>query len=903
MRKPLVKRPDLPIAPTSASGHSTVGVEGKFINSPVPRKLMLQLLGITAGLTLSAWSYAVGLGGINVVSGLGQPLKAEIELVAVSKTDKPGLVARLASPEAYKGAGLDYPSGIKYSFEIGSRANGEPYLKLSSNREINDPFVSLLIELSWSSGKLMREYTFLLDPPGYVAAQPAAVAVQPVAPEVVQSVPLEASVQKPEQIRQPVKQDEGIAKPVERPVERNIVKPVEKQAVRMVRPVSTGAITVKQGDNLNALAARIKPDDVTLDRMLVALYRANAEQFDGKNMNRIRTGKVLRVPDHDEVVNVTQVEATQEIHAQTADWNAYRQKLAGAATLSRQTEDTKRVATGKITAPVTDKTPVAAESAKEVLRLSKGATPGDKVGAAGRAKAEKSNAAAEDAIAKAKALEEEKTRAALLEANLKNMQRLAQLKSEAAALVASAAAPAVADMPVSAVAAASVVSAASSVAAASEVVSPVVVAASQVAAASAVKPAVAEEASMLDTLLGSPVAQGLAAAALLALAGLGFVIQRRRKSTDKGAKPGGNEFDATTGHLTAPVIPSPDTGDFTDAHTEEAATHPDEVDPISEADLFLNFGRDEQAEEVLKDAMLRTPDNHKIHLKLLGIYANRQDADAFAKVAAVLEKSGDVEAMRQADVLAQKLQRASMEDADSATSLLAAVNPDVEPDIAFDEIPVDHDLTAFEPVEAVEEVLPSEVEAIDFDVTSAMPAQTGEVDFDLTSTNPTLAVPDVLDFDIATKGAEPAAQTEDESLPSLDDLIFDVMPAAATVADGQASVAPPADKASDEDDGMEFTLDFPLDDVAEKFVPPAPAPVINLSDISLDMDDVSAPVAEVSPVEKSEHWHEVATKLDLAKAYQEMGDEVGAREILDEVILDGDEAQQQEAQLLIKQLG
>lgn len=911
MRKPLVKRPDLPIAPIAAPDHSTGGTAGKLMNSPMPRKLMLQLLGMTAGLTLSAWGNAVGLGGINVVSGLGQPLKAEIELVAVSKTDKPGLVARLASPDAYKGAGLDYPSGVKYSFEVGSRANGEPYLKLSSNREINDPFVSLLIELSWSSGKLMREYTFLLDPPGYVAAQPAAAAVQAVAPEVVQSAPLIAPVEKPEQVRQLAKPVESIAKPVERPVAR----PAEKQAVRTERrasaSVTTGAITVKQGDTLNALAAGIKPDDVSLERMLVALYRANAEQFDGKNMNRIRSGKILRVPDHDEVINVTQVEANREIHAQTSDWNAYRQKLAGAATVSRQAEDTKRVATGKITAPVADKTPVASESAKEVLRLSKGAAPGDKTGAAG-SKTERRNAAAEDAIAKAKAVEEGKTRAALLESNLKDMQRLAQLKSEAAALVASAAASKETAMPVvaSAVAAGEVVS---TVAAASEVAAVSPVAASQVAAASAVKPAEAEEVSLLDRLmplldklLGSSVALWLGAAALLALAGLGIVIKRRRQSPEKAAKLAENEFGATTGHLTTPVAPSPDTGDFTATaiHAEEAAPHPDDVDPISEAELFLNFGRDEQAEEVLKDALLRSPDNHQVHLKLLGIYAKRQDADAFAKVAGLLEKTGDIDAIQQAEVLAQKMEpaKASIEDAESATTLTAALNPDVEPDMKTDETPFAHDLVLpdVEPAEAVEEELPAQVEAIDFDVTSTLPAQQGAVDFDVTSTSPMLAVPDVLDFDIATKEPEIAEHHEDEALPSLDDLIFDVMPAPASEAGTEAVAASSAEKTPDEDDGMEFTLDFPLDDVTEKFVPPAP--VINLSDISLDMDDVSAPVAEVAAVEKSEQWHEVATKLDLARAYQEMGDEVGAREILEEVMKEGDEAQQQEAQLFIKQL-
>ena len=137
------------------------------------RKSLIKLLGFIAGITLSATVSAMGMGGINVTSGLGQVLTADIELVAVNKADKASLVARLASPEVYKSAGLDYPYGNKFKFQIDSRANGDPYLKVTSTQPINDPFVVMLVELTWSSGRLMREYTFLLDPPGYVAELPA----------------------------------------------------------------------------------------------------------------------------------------------------------------------------------------------------------------------------------------------------------------------------------------------------------------------------------------------------------------------------------------------------------------------------------------------------------------------------------------------------------------------------------------------------------------------------------------------------------------------------------------------------------------------------------------------------------------------------------------------------------
>src|SRR3989338_4287719 len=202
------------------------------------------------------------------------------------------------------------------------------------------------------------------------------------------------------------------------PVRQIATEPAEKEAV-------VGNITVQRGDTLSKIAAQNKPADVSLERMLVALYRANADQFDGKNMNRIRTGKILRLPDKNEINAINRPEAAKEIHAQAADWNAYRQKLAGAAATSSQPQAAQQAATGKITSSVTDKAPVAKESAKEGLKLSKGEAPGDKaatgVGGKQMSAQDKKNAAQENAIAKAKTLKEDQARAALLEKNLKDM--------------------------------------------------------------------------------------------------------------------------------------------------------------------------------------------------------------------------------------------------------------------------------------------------------------------------------------------------------------------------------------------------------------------------------------------------------------------------------------------------
>ena len=139
-------------------------------------KFRASTLALAAGLALSSLPLAVqaaGLGKVTVFSALGQPLRAEVELTA-SREELSGMRAALASPDAFKAAGLDYASALQaIRFTLDKRPNGTSIIKLATDRPINEPFVDLLLELNWSTGRLIREYTFLLDPPE-VAAKAAA---------------------------------------------------------------------------------------------------------------------------------------------------------------------------------------------------------------------------------------------------------------------------------------------------------------------------------------------------------------------------------------------------------------------------------------------------------------------------------------------------------------------------------------------------------------------------------------------------------------------------------------------------------------------------------------------------------------------------------------------------------
>lgn len=879
------------------------------------------------------------MGGINVASSLGEPLKAEIELVAAGKAEKGRLVARLASPEAFKGAGIDYPSGLpKLKFQIETRANGESYLSLTSAQPVNEPFVSVLIELVWSSGKLLREYTFLLDPPEFRARQPEAAEVKPVLSKTAEPVEAAAPPAPTRAVAPPDEKDVAVAPaPARKAVE---VAPAAKTAES--GNVATGAITVKRGDTLSQIAVETKPAGVSLERMLLALYRANSDAFDGNNMNRLKAGKILRMPEQGNLNQLTQAEAVKEFRAQVADWNAYRQKLAAASGAAAE-QPSRQEASGKIGTAIADKSSAAQEPAKEVVRLSKGEAPGDKAVVSGNAKAmqEKIHTLEEEAIARSKALKESNERVAMLEKNIKEMQRLIELKSQPAAAPAKpaqvkAAPPETRPEPPKVDAK----PAAPAPVAASQPPAPAVAAAASAAApasaAKPAKPAAPKVAPPPPSLLDNPLYLAAGAAALLALGGLGLVLARRGKGgkaekkktpEDSGKTP--VDVGSTTGRIIAPPASSPETGDFTQAASATLAgtALADEVDPISEAELFLNFGRDAQAEEILKDALAKNPASNPIRLKLLPIYANRKDTNSFSVIARQIEASGDAAAWAQAAEMGRSLEpgnpmyggtggEPAVVSADQAkTEQQPAAGLDFDLGFGADETAA---ATASESSAASEQPSAPPSTGLDFDLGAG---ETGTAEAsDYTSTlvlnqsadkqaasgvaasnlpEDARAAQEEVDFDISGIST-PVAEPEKSNL---DDLVFDITASQPSLAAMPEDKSAATDSGSSDDKTIAFTLDFPAE--AAPAQPAAKEEVdFDLGSISLELEaPATAPAGQAQATQvRDAHWHDIATKLDLAKAYQEMGDNAGAREILDEVMAEGDEQQRATAEAIKQQL-
>ena len=312
-------------------------------------------------------AYSAGLGRLTVNSSLGQQLNAEIDIVSLQPGEEDSLTARLGTAEAFRQAGIEL-SSVLVSLQLSiDKRGGRPVIRLTTVQPINEPFLDVLIELQWATGRLVREYTFLLDPPEYRSPKPAA------------SAPAAA-------------------------------------------PAAAGAKqeTVKKGDTLGTIARRTQPDGVTPNQMLIALFRANQDAFIRGNVNLVRAGRILNVPDREAIAAVTAAEANQLVQSHMADFADYKRKLGAAVAAAPAAPVRERVVTGRITSK--PETPAPAEQ-KDQLKLSN-ADPGKTGTAAAQAARE------DDRVARERTLKESQSRAADLEKNVADLQKLAQMKSQ-----------------------------------------------------------------------------------------------------------------------------------------------------------------------------------------------------------------------------------------------------------------------------------------------------------------------------------------------------------------------------------------------------------------------------------------------------------------------------------------
>ena len=594
--------------------------------------------------------FAAGLGKLNVQSGIGEPLKADIELISVSPEELASITAAIASEEAYAAQGIERPashSDIKVI--VAKNASGAPILKLNSAQPISEPFLDMLLQVDWNSGRLLREYTVLLDPPGYTGESDSSAQTSSTtqAPMVQSDKMVDAGV---------VASDAPVSTKKSGRKNRK-VKPVADAEASTAGTEATGEEYVTQkGDTLGQIARAMKPEGVSLEQMLVGLYQANPGAFIGENMNRLNVGKIIRPPSADELNALSRKEASQEIKIQTENWNAYRNKLAGivADAAPDDAEASPQSTSGKIKTAAEDKSMPASTGPKDVVKLSSGDS------AESKSLQAKVAALQEEVTAREKGLKEAQDRTAALEKQIADMQKLLALKSNAMTEMQKQAAAEVAK-PVEAApvpakpAEVKSVEPAKSVEAVPEVVKPAEVVpepAKTVEAAPAdtkpaIKPAPApvEQPSFLAGMMEGldPMLLG-GAGGLLALLGGGWMFLRNKRKKNLAdfeqgiMTSGGLKANTVFGNTSSSSVDTGDTSFLTDfsQSANGGMIDTNDVDPIAEAEVYMAYGRDAQAEEILKDAITKEPKRYELHLKLLEMYAASKNMSAFETVSGEL---------------------------------------------------------------------------------------------------------------------------------------------------------------------------------------------------------------------------------------------------------------------------
>tara|TARA_R110000868_G_scaffold200506_1_gene447884 strand:- start:78 stop:2837 length:2760 start_codon:yes stop_codon:yes gene_type:complete len=917
-------------------------------------------------------AHALGLGEVTLQSALNQPLVAEIELLEVRDLASNEVIPTLASPEAFTKAGVDrqfFLTDLKFTPVL--KPNGKSVIRVTSSKPMREPYLNFLVEVLWPNGRLLREYTVLLDPPLYTP--------QSVIPAAAQ-MPVAATTPAP-RVQAPA--------PAQRPAPA-AVKPVAAAApaapvAPAAKPLEGNEYKTTANDTLWEIAQRARAGG-SVHQAMLAIQDLNPDAFIGGNINRLKSGQVLRLPDEQQVKSRAQGEALAQVTEQNAAWREGRSVAASA----RQLDATKRTSAAATPAKVET-----GDSLKLVAADSGKATTGSDKGAAdSKALTDKLAVTQESLDSSRRENDELKGRMTDLQSQLDKLQRLIQLKDDQMAklqadLAAQGQAPAVAPAaPVAPVAeapatpvepapetapqdpaaATPVVPAATpetdfnyseEPAAQPETAAPVAVEPAPIAAPEpapvtpvAEAPVVAEpqaESSTLDDLLANPILLGAAGGGALLILLVALMMLSRRNALKEAELQESLAADDAPSDLDAGLDLQDDSfagmadeldGQQTDLPSEERVTA-QTGDALGEADIYIAYGRFPQAAELLQSAINDEPQRSDLRLKLMEVYAEMGDRNGFARQDSELREIGgsaaeldQIKARYPAMAVAagagfaaaaaaeESLDTFSLDDLalDEPSPKAAAGDQDGAFDLSLDDLEseLDRDLQAAGNTASLDDL---DSLSLDDDLDFSSPVEQADnkdddLGFDLSlpeSGDSSLDLSgDLADFslDLDTP-AKPTAAAEDDFLLSLDDEL-----SAAPV------VAEPGFDLPSEQAGGDFDLSADFDLSLNDEAPAQPSSdsfAAQLDEVSAELDmlsddldqpaDLGMPASTASSgMDNDDDFDflsgtdETATKLDLARAYIDMGDTEGARDILDEVITEGNEGQQSEARELIAKL-
>jgi pilus assembly protein FimV len=895
------------------------------------RKLVLAMAAASA--LTSGMANALGLGELTLKSAQNQPLDAEIELLDVRDLTAAEVAPSLAPPEEFSKAGVELPGYLEdLTFTPVINPNGKSVLRVTSSQPLPGPVVKFLVQVMWPQGRLLRDYSVLLDQAKAQGQQPAAGNVNPATS-------------------------------------------------------SAGSYTTKRRDTLWQIAARNTQGGGSVQQTMIAIQALNPDAFIGNNINQLKVGQVLRLPDQQQIQSIPQGEANREVAEQYAAWREGR-RLGPRA---RQLDATRRGAA--------DAAPERIAQGDNLRLVSPGTQPG---GNSAKAISDKLAVAQESLDTSRRDNEELKSRVSDLQSQMDKLQKLIQLKNDQLArLEAQGAAteappagalpgePAPAQPP------------AAGSAPAEPVVAPAPAAVDTAPAAAPADEAAPAQPGAFDEMLGNPVVLGLiAGSAFLVLLLLLLLLARKRKAQQEAEKHlrmarvlaeegerspdldlppssfDGLEVSAPSVTLSPAVVAAsaaaavaaekPAAPAPVAAVAEPEPVQDPNAELLAEVDLSLSRGRLNHAADLLEAAVAAQPENDTLRLKLMDVYARQGDHSAFVEQERKLPGSeantAQVNSLKErypamlglaAAVGAGAAALAAEMDEQYVQELLqekpqAPVEAEPEPQAVVEPEP------ASEPdLEAAAEAFTETSVLDDNDLDSAFDLSLGDdLPLDDHLEPPTLDEASLAQAQVPAEPEAPAPETDaDADFEALlaqaqaepqgvDDLAdFDLSDFDLDSGEAAAPVAPAAAEDEPVDvaaelaafdtlpefepiSELELPEDFDLSLSLEDDSPAAKSFASELNDVNAELDKLSQSLespsleqhftaedaaAEPEPLDDLDFdffsgADEVATKLDLARAYIDMGDHQGARDILDEVVKDGDDGQRQEAEEMLSRL-
>ena len=278
--------------------------------------------GITPLLAAPVGAWALGLGNIELKSALNQPFQAQIEVVSATADELRSLKVGLAPPEMFERYRLDRPAFLQnLEFRVVSDRSGRGVVQVTSTQSIAEPFVTLLVEATWPRGRVLREYTVLLDPPVLLPAPATPQAVQPAETRPAAGSSSSGAINRPAP-QQPAREPapERVAPQGVSRTEPESAAPVSRSAPPRV-PAGGAYGPVQRGDTLWVIADRFRPEGVTINQMMVAMYRSNPDAFGG-NINLLRAGASLHLPEATDFDQLTRTAANSEVQRQSDEWSS-----------------------------------------------------------------------------------------------------------------------------------------------------------------------------------------------------------------------------------------------------------------------------------------------------------------------------------------------------------------------------------------------------------------------------------------------------------------------------------------------------------------------------------------------------------------------------------------------------